>query len=97
MDKKALISILEKPKNALVKQYKKLFELDNVELEFKDEALEAIADEALKRNTGARGLRAIIEETMKDIMFDIPSKEEISKVIINKNTIADKNAGTYNC
>ncbi|AND85811.1 ATP-dependent Clp protease ATP-binding subunit ClpX [Clostridium tyrobutyricum] len=90
LDKKALISILEKPKNALVKQYKKLFELDNVELEFKDEALEAIADEALKRNTGARGLRAIIEETMKDIMFDIPSKEEISKVIINKNTIADK-------
>lgn len=90
LDKKALISILQKPKNALVKQYKKLFELDNVELEFKDEALESIADEALKRNTGARGLRAIIEETMKDIMFDIPSKEEISKVIINKNTIADK-------
>ncbi|MBV4424541.1 ATP-dependent Clp protease ATP-binding subunit ClpX [Clostridium tyrobutyricum] len=90
LDKKALMSILVKPKNALVKQYKKLFELDNVELEFKDEALEAIADEALQRNTGARGLRAIIEETMKDIMFDIPSKEEISKVIINKNTIADK-------
>ncbi|MCH3962774.1 MAG: ATP-dependent Clp protease ATP-binding subunit ClpX [Clostridium sp.] len=90
LDKKALISILQEPKNALVKQYKKLFELDNVELEFKDDALEAIADEALKRNTGARGLRAIIEETMKDIMFDIPSREEIAKVIVDKNTIKDK-------
>ncbi|WP_446897635.1 ATP-dependent Clp protease ATP-binding subunit ClpX [Clostridium sp. LBM24168] len=90
LDKKALISILKEPKNALVKQYKKLFELDNVELEFKDDALEAIADEALKRNTGARGLRAIIEETMKDIMFDIPSREEIAKVIVDKDTIKNK-------
>ncbi|MFL0194522.1 ATP-dependent Clp protease ATP-binding subunit ClpX [Clostridium sp. WILCCON 0269] len=90
LDRMALISILKEPKNALVKQYKKLFELDDVELEFKDDALEAIADEALKRNTGARGLRAIIEETMKDVMFDIPSKEEIAKVIIDKNAVATK-------
>jgi ATP-dependent Clp protease ATP-binding subunit ClpX len=90
LDKATLINILSEPKNALVKQYKKLFEMDNVELEFKLEALEAIADEALKRNTGARGLRAIIEDVMKDIMFDIPSKEEITKVIVNKDTIATK-------
>jgi ATP-dependent Clp protease ATP-binding subunit ClpX len=70
LDKKALVSILSEPKNALVKQYRKLFEMDNVELEFSEEALEAIAEEAMKRNTGARGLRAIIEDTMKDIMFD---------------------------
>jgi ATP-dependent Clp protease ATP-binding subunit ClpX len=90
LDIDTLISILSEPKNALVKQYKKLFELDNVELEFQHEALAAIAEEALKRNTGARGLRAIIEEVMKDIMFDIPSNEEITKVIINKDTIVTK-------
>jgi ATP-dependent Clp protease ATP-binding subunit ClpX len=90
LDKTALISILKEPKNALVKQYKKLFELDNVELEFTDEALDGIADEALKRNTGARGLRAIIEDTMKEVMFDIPSKEEIAKVVVNKDTIDSK-------
>ncbi|WP_123054421.1 ATP-dependent Clp protease ATP-binding subunit ClpX [Clostridium sp. JN-1] len=90
LNKKALISILKEPKNALVKQYKKLFEIDNVELEFEEDALEAIADEAFKRNTGARGLRSIIEDTMKDIMFEIPSKEEIAKVIIEKDTIKTK-------
>jgi ATP-dependent Clp protease ATP-binding subunit ClpX len=90
LDRDALISILKEPKNALVKQYRKLFEIDNVELEFSDDALEAIADEALKRNTGARGLRAIIEDTMKNIMFDIPSREEIAKVIVNKETVDTK-------
>ena len=90
LDRETLISILSEPKNALVKQYRKLFELDNVELEFNREALSAIADEALKRNTGARGLRAIIEEVMKDVMFDIPSNEEITKVIINKDTVETK-------
>lgn len=90
LDRSALISILKEPKNALVKQYRKLFEIDNVELEFSDDALEAIADEALKRNTGARGLRAIIEDTMRNIMFDIPSREEIAKVIVNKETIDTK-------
>ena len=87
LDKSALIDILSKPKNALVKQYKKLFELDNVELEFNDSALEAVAVEAIKRNTGARGLRAILEESMKDIMFDIPSREDVVKVSLNAEAI----------
>ena len=90
LDEEALVSILSEPKNALVKQYKKLFEMDNVELEFEEDALKAIAKEAIKRNTGARGLRAIIEDTMKEIMFDIPSNEEVSKVIVNEETIVTK-------
>lgn len=90
LDKNALMNILKEPKNALVKQYKKLFEMDNVELEFTDEALEAVAEEALKRNTGARGLRAIIEDVMKDIMFEIPSNEQIFKVTVNKETLETK-------
>lgn len=90
LDRSTLVNILSQPKNALVKQYKKLFELDNVELDFEQEALEAIADEALSRNTGARGLRAIIEEIMRDVMFDVPSNEEISKVSITKDTVSDK-------
>lgn len=91
LDKEALINILSKPKNALVKQYGKLFELDDVELKFNDDALEAIAEEAIKRNTGARGLRAIMEDVMQNIMFDIPSEESIAKVIITKDTIENKN------
>uniref|UniRef100_UPI0025DD5E62 ATP-dependent Clp protease ATP-binding subunit ClpX n=1 Tax=uncultured Clostridium sp. TaxID=59620 RepID=UPI0025DD5E62 len=90
LDKDALINILTKPKNALVKQYKKLFEIDNVQLNFTDEALEAIANEAIKRKTGARGLRSIVEETMTEIMFDIPSDESIEKVIINQDCITEK-------
>jgi ATP-dependent Clp protease ATP-binding subunit ClpX len=90
LHKNALVSILSEPKNALVKQYSKLFEMDNVELEFTEEALQAIAEEAMKRNTGARGLRSIIEDTMKDIMFEIPSKEEIAKVIITRETVENK-------
>ncbi|WP_294188007.1 ATP-dependent Clp protease ATP-binding subunit ClpX [uncultured Clostridium sp.] len=90
LDKDALMNILTKPKNALVKQYKKLFEIDNVQLNFTDEALEAIANEAIKRKTGARGLRSIVEETMTEIMFDIPSDESIEKVIINQECITEK-------
>ncbi|GAA0116897.1 ATP-dependent Clp protease ATP-binding subunit ClpX [Clostridium senegalense] len=90
LDESALVSILSEPKNALVKQYKKLFEMDDVLLDFDEEALKQIANEAIKRKTGARGLRAIIEETMKDIMFEIPSREEIEKVIITKDTIKTK-------
>ena len=82
LDKEALVSILTKPKNALVKQYQKLFSLENVELEFDEEALIKIAEKTLKRNTGARGLRAIIEEVMMDIMYEIPSRKDIKKVII---------------
>ena len=90
LTKEALIDIVTKPKNSLVKQYKKLVELDGVELEFKQEALDAIVDKAIERNTGARGLRSIIEEIMRDIMYDIPSNEKIVKCIITKNTVINK-------
>ena len=90
LDQNALINILSQPKNALVKQYSKLFEIDNVELEFTDDALKAIADEAIARKTGARGLRAIVEDLMIDVMFDVPSDENISKVIITEESIKSK-------
>lgn len=82
-----LIEILTKPKNALVKQYKAIFEMDDVELEFEEEALVAIAKKSLERKTGARGLRAILEEVMMEIMFEIPSNEKIEKCIVTKDTI----------
>lgn len=91
LKEESLVRILREPKNSLVKQYTKLFEMDDVELEFDETALKAIAKEAIDRNTGARGLRAIIEETMKEIMFDIPSDERIEKVIIEEDTINTKN------
>ena len=87
LDKEALIRVLVEPKNALVKQYQKLFEMDDVELVFEDDALDAIAEEALKRNTGARGLRAILENVMMDIMFDIPSRDDIARVGITRDAI----------
>ena len=90
LDQNALINILSQPKNALVKQYSKLFELDNVELEFTEDALKAIADEAIARKTGARGLRAIVEDIMIDVMFDVPSDENISKVVITEDSIKSK-------
>ncbi|WP_102401084.1 ATP-dependent Clp protease ATP-binding subunit ClpX [Haloimpatiens massiliensis] len=90
LDREALIRILKEPKNSLIKQYKKLFELDNVLLEFLDEALEEIADEAIDRKTGARGLRSIIEDVMRNIMFEVPSDESIEKVIITKETMKNK-------
>ncbi len=89
LDKNALIKILVEPKNSLVKQYTKLMEIDGVNLEFKDEALEAIVDKAIERKTGARGLRSIIEEIMRDIMFDIPSNPKIEKCIITKETVLE--------
>src|SRR6056297_1199042 len=85
----ALKRILLEPKNALVKQYKKLFELDGVELEFDDEAIDEIVAEAVKRNTGARGLRSIIESVMRDIMFEIPSRDDIKKCIVTRETISE--------
>ncbi|WP_349623611.1 ATP-dependent Clp protease ATP-binding subunit ClpX [Lactiplantibacillus plantarum] len=84
-----LVRILTEPKNALVKQYQCLIALDGAELDFNDDALRAIAQEALARNTGARGLRSIIEDTMRDIMYDIPSREDVKKVIITRETVAD--------
>ena len=92
LDKEALIKIATEPKNSLVKQYQKLLELDGVELEFTQDALEAIVDKAIERKTGARGLRSIIEEIMRDIMFDIPSNPKIEKCTITKDTVLN-NAG----
>ena len=89
LDKDALVKILVEPKNSLVRQYKKLFELDGVELIFEKEALEAIVDKAVERKTGARGLRSIIEEIMRDIMFDIPSNPNIEKCIVTKETVLE--------
>ena len=91
LDKDALAKILVEPKNSLVKQYKKLFEIDNVELQFEDEAISAIVDKAVERKTGARGLRSIIEEIMTDIMFEIPSNPKIAKCIITKDTVINGN------
>lgn len=87
LDKSALMQILTEPRNALVKQYQKLFELDNVDLEFEREAVEAIAQKALDRKTGARGLRAIFEETMLNVMYEIPSRDDIDKCIVTPETI----------
>jgi len=90
LDKDALVEILSEPKNALVKQYTKLFEMDGVELEFTREALLRIAEEAIKRNTGARGLRSIIEDIMKEIMFSVPSDDTIEKVLVTDETVSSK-------
>ncbi len=90
LDRETLVKIVTEPKNALVKQYKKLLELDDVELEFDREALNLIVDKAIDRNTGARGLRSIIEEIMRDIMFEIPSNPKIEKCIITKETVEGK-------
>jgi len=87
LDKEALMQILTEPKNALVKQYQRLFDLDNVELEFDAPALDAIADLALDRGTGARGLRAIMESTLLSVMYDVPSRGDVAKVIVNKDCI----------
>ena len=87
LDRNALIDIVTKPKNALVKQYKKLFAMDNVELDFEEEALGLIVDKAIERKTGARGLRSIIEEIMRDIMYEIPSNPKIEKCVVTKETV----------
>jgi ATP-dependent Clp protease ATP-binding subunit ClpX len=90
LDEEALVRILTEPRNALVKQYDKLFELDGVALEFQAEALKSVAQEALKRKTGARGLRAILEEIMLDVMYEIPSRDDIAKCVITRETIVKK-------
>lgn len=87
LDEEALINILTQPKNALVKQYQKLFEYENIELEFEEDALKEVAKQALERRTGARGLRAILEQSMLDVMYEIPSNEKINKVIITTDAI----------
>lgn len=90
LDKEALVKILVEPKNALVKQYEKLFQIDGVELVFEKDAIEAIVEKAIERKTGARGLRSIIEEIMRDIMYEIPSNPNIEKCTITKDTVINK-------
>jgi ATP-dependent Clp protease ATP-binding subunit ClpX len=87
LDKDALIRILTEPRNALVKQYQSLFAMDDVNLEFRDDALDAIADKAIQRKTGARGLRAIVEQVLMDTMFDIPTENNIKDVILNRDVV----------
>lgn len=94
LDRAALIQILSTPKNALVKQYQKMFQLDGVELIFEDEALNTIADQALERGTGARGLRAIMEEVLLPVMFDLPSRDDVASVIITEEVVTKKAAPT---
>jgi ATP-dependent Clp protease ATP-binding subunit ClpX len=89
LDKVSLVQILTAPRNALVKQYQKLFEMDGVELEFTDAALEAVADQAILRGTGARGLRAIMEEVLQPVMYDIPSRTDVAKVVITEQTVRE--------
>lgn len=89
LDKESLVRILAEPKNALVKQYVRLFEMDGVDLEFTQDALEAIADQAILRGTGARGLRAIMEEVLLPVMYDIPSRDDVAKVVVNADTVND--------
>ncbi|MGH2653844.1 MAG: ATP-dependent Clp protease ATP-binding subunit ClpX [Actinomycetota bacterium] len=89
LDKQALVDILTKPKNALVKQYKKFFQFDNVELEFQGEALESISDQAMLRGTGARGLRAIMEEVLLGVMYDLPSRKDVRKCVIDREVVMD--------
>ncbi len=90
LDESALVRILLEPKNALVKQYQKFLEIDNVQLEFKEDALDAIAKEALKRNTGARGLRAIIEGIMCNVMYEVPSRTDVAKCTVTKEVVLNK-------
>jgi ATP-dependent Clp protease ATP-binding subunit ClpX len=89
LDREALMRILTEPKNALVRQYARLFELDNVELEFADDSLEAIADQAILRGTGARGLRAIMEEVLLSVMYDVPSRKDIAKVLVDRGVVLE--------
>ena len=89
LDEEALVRILVEPKNALTKQYKKLFELEDVGLTFDPEALRAVAQKALKRGTGARGLRAILETMMTDIMFDLPNRDDVREIVITKEAITE--------
>jgi ATP-dependent Clp protease ATP-binding subunit ClpX len=89
LDRDALVRILVDPKNALVKQYKRLFDLDGVELEFTQDALEAVADQAIKRGTGARGLRAIMEEVLLSVMYDVPSREDVARCVVTREVVLE--------
>lgn len=89
LDQSALVRILTEPRNALVKQYQRMFEIDGVELEFTADAVEAIADQALLRGTGARGLRAIMEEVLQQVMFEVPSRDDVERVVVNREVVLE--------
>ncbi|MFC5380316.1 ATP-dependent Clp protease ATP-binding subunit ClpX [Aquipuribacter nitratireducens] len=89
LDREALVRILTEPRNALVKQYQRMFEIDGVELEFTPEAVEAVADQAILRGTGARGLRAIMEEVLMPVMFDLPSRDDVARVVITREVVLE--------
>jgi ATP-dependent Clp protease ATP-binding subunit ClpX len=90
LDREMLVQILIEPKNSLVKQYERVFELDGVELEFTPDALEAVADQALLRGTGARGLRAILEEVLLDVMYDLPSRSDVGRCLVDRAVVLDR-------
>src|SRR6185295_5739121 len=92
LDEESLVRILVEPKNALTKQYKKLFEMENVGLTFDGDALRAVANKALKRGTGARGLRAILETLMTDIMFDLPNRDDVREVVVTAESVTEGKA-----
>ena len=89
LDREALVRILTQPRNALVKQYQRMFAIDGVELEFTAGAVEAVAEQALLRGTGARGLRAIMEEVLQQVMFDVPSRDDVERVVITREVVLD--------
>lgn len=90
LSKEALIEIITEPKNALIKQYRKLFAMDDVELEVRQDAVEAIAEKALERKTGARGLRGIMEKIMTNIMYELPSRNDVDRCIITRETVEEE-------
>jgi ATP-dependent Clp protease ATP-binding subunit ClpX len=94
LDTDALVRILTEPKNALTKQYRKFFEFDGVTLEFEEEAMHAISEEAMKRGTGARGLRAIMEEVLLGVMYELPSRKDVSKCMITRETVLSRTVPT---
>ena len=94
LDREALVQVLTEPKNALIRQYQKLFELDGVELEFTQDALEAVAEQAVLRGTGARGLRAILEDVLLTVMYDVPSRQDVSRVIVNADVVLNNASPT---
>ena len=95
LDESALVTILTEPKNALVKQYRKLFDLEDVDLEFRDETLRAVAKRAMERKTGARGLRSILEKALLETMFELPSLENVCRVIVDSSVIEDEARPLY--
>jgi len=92
LDEAALVRILKEPKNSLVKQYTKLFEMEDVEVDFRDEALAAVAMKSMERKTGARGLRSIMENVLLDTMYELPSKENVAKVVVDESVISGESA-----